>query len=385
MSDSSSGPGPQGQPGNDGPSPTGPDGSRPPTSSWNAPPPPPPPGYGQMYAAPAPAPAPASRMGGIMTRVITGLVASLLLISIVLNFYLGIFFVSSMRGPQETPYSKGGDVGSRIVILPVSGTIDETTSVNLRKSLEALRENPPKAIVLRVDSPGGGVSASDRIWHELKKFKAEFKIPIVASFGSLAASGGYYISADSDYIFVEPTTITGSIGVIAQAFTVQNLLEKVGVTPEVIAATQATKKDTLSPFRAWTDKDRAELRMILDQAYVRFVDIVAKGRSKHLTHDQVLALATGEVFTSKQALDNKLADEEGYLDAAISKAKSLAGIPESTTPAVMVISPHKDFSLMSLLGQSHVTPASELLDSNKLRRVAGELATPRLEYMATMR
>lgn len=380
MSDSSSGSGPDGQPGMNGPGPNGPGGSKPPTQSWNSPPPPPPHGYAPVYAPPAPP----SRTGGIMTRVVTGLVASLLLISIVLNFYLGIFFMSSMRGPQEAVYAKG-DMDSRIVILPVSGAIDETTSVEIRRSLVALRDNPPKAIVLRVDSPGGGVSASDRIWYELKKFKAEFDIPIVASFGSLAASGGYYISADADYIFVEPTTITGSIGVIAQAFTVQNLLDKIGVTPEVIAATEATKKDTLSPFRAWTEKDRDELRMILDQAYTRFVDIVANGRSKVLSREEVLKLATGEVFTAQQALANKLADEEGYLDAAIDKAKELAGIAATDTPAVMVISPQKSFSLMSLLGQSHAGSASELLDSNRLRKVAGELSTPRLEYMATMR
>lgn len=379
MSDAPSGSGPDGQPEMNNSGPSGSGGSKPPVSTWNAPPPPPP-GYGQVYAAPA---AP-SRTGGIVTRVVTGLVASLLLISIILNFYLGIFFVSSMRGPQETVYAKGDDA-SRIVILPVSGTIDESTAVSVRQSLVALRENPPKAIVLRVDSPGGGVSASDRIWHELQKYKAEFKIPIVASFGSLAASGGYYISADADFIFVEPTTITGSIGVIAQAFTVQNLLDKIGVTPEVIAATDATKKDTLSPFRAWTEKDRNELRVILDQAYVRFVDIVANGRSKVLTREQVMVLATGEVFTAQQALANKLADEEGYLDAAIEKAKTLAGLEADSKPAVMVISPQKHFSIMSLLGQSHVNPVSELLDSNKLRNVAGELATPSVEYRATLR
>lgn len=337
-----------------------------------------------MYAAPPAPPAKSSSATAVLVRVGTGLIVSLLLFSILLNFYLGVFFVSSMKGPDV--YRKG-DKQHQIAIIPVSGLIDDSTAVTVRQSLAKLRENPPKALILRVDSGGGGVSASDRIWHELQTFKKETNIPIVASFGSVAASGGYYISADADFIFVEPTTLTGSIGVIAQAFTVQGLLEKVGVKPEIIVATDATKKDVLSPFRDWGEKDRSELRVILDEAHKRFVQIVADGRSSVLTHDEVAKLATGEPYTASQALANKLADAEGYLDEAIAKASELAKLPADAKPNVVVIAPSKGFSLLSLLGSKSSVPAGaeQLLDSQQVRKTLGELSMPRVEYTATYR
>lgn len=351
------------------------------SSSWKPAPPSPPPGYGPVYAAPAPPP----RGGGAITRVLTGLFASLLLISIILNFYLGLYFISSMSGPQEVVYHKG-DATQRIAVIPVSGMIDDSTAVAVRQTLQALRDNPPKAVILRVDSGGGGVSASDRIWHELQLFKKELNIPIVASFGSVAASGGYYISADSDYIVIEPTGLTGSIGVIAQAFTVQGLLDKVGVTPEIIASSKANKKDNLSPFRAWDEEDRSELRVILDAAHERFVKIVSDGRSKVLTPEQVAVLATGAPYTAQEALDNKLVDALGYMDSAIAKAKELAKLDPSSNPSVVVVSPAKKFSILGLLGMSSQTPsAASLFDSQEVRKLVGELSQPRVEYTMRLR
>src|SRR5690606_2688533 len=106
-----------------------------------------------------------------------------------------------------------------------------------------LRENKPKALILRIDSGGGTVGASDRIWNELARFRQETEIPIVASFGSIAASGGYYIAAGADHIIAEPTCITGSIGVMANVMTFDRLLDKVGVTPEVLVAQGSPEKD----------------------------------------------------------------------------------------------------------------------------------------------
>lgn len=344
-----------------------------------APPPPPPPGYPPIYPAPD-----AGRRGGVMQRVVTGVVSSLLLCSLLLNVYLGAFFVSSMRGPTEAVY-RDGDKAARIVILPIKGAIGDETAGFVHAALDKLKDDETiEALVLRVDSPGGGVSPSDRIYHELKLFhEAHPDVPIVASFGSVAASGGYYVSAQADYIFVEPTTITGSIGVIAQAFTVQSLMDKVGVTPEIIASTASTQKDTLSPFRAWTDKDRTELRVILDTAYERFVKVVSEGRApregreKSLTEAQVRQLATGAPYTGVQALENQLADEEGYLDAALVKAQALAGLGANAKPQIVVMGQSKGLGLMGLLGGHAPLPR---WDANGVRELVSDLSAVSVEY-----
>ena len=319
------------------------------------------------------------RRAGVLGRVSRGLVGTLLLISLLMNFYLGAFFASAVSGPRESTYLDG-DQENRIVILPIEGMIDDDTAKFVHTALTKLRDNPPKGIVLRVSSGGGGVSASDRIWHDLIAFKDEFDVPIVASFGTMAASGGYYVAAPADKILAEPTTITGSIGVIAQAFTVQDLLQKVGVQPEIIAATDATKKDLLNPMRAWTDTDRDTLRMILDDAYERFVEIVAAGRTS-LTIEEVREIATGEVFTSAQALENKLVDAEGYMGDAIDAVKELAGIPSDVDPLVTKISQSTRFSWLGGMGGAIDAPI--MISAHNIRRWIGELETPRFEYRVT--
>jgi protease-4 len=311
------------------------------------PPPPPPPGYGPMLFAPPP-----KRGGGVLARVGTALISTILIASIVLNVYLAILVASFTRGVHEQVY-QAGDAKQRIVVLPIKGLIDDETFSQVRQSLDALKKNLPKAMILRVDSSGGYVSPSDRIWHALCEFKQETGIPIVASFGSVAASGGYYVATPADHIIAEPTTITGSIGVIAQAFTFQELLTKVGVKPEVIPSTQSTKKDVLNPLRDWTENDRVKIRLVLDHAYEQFVAVVVQGRKAVLSEAQVRELANGDVYTVDQAIENKLVDEKGYLDAAITKAATLAGLPTGAPPHVTVVTPPQKISLMNLMAQTH--------------------------------
>jgi protease-4 len=310
--------------------------------------------------------------------VVSGLITSTFIFSIVLNIYLVMMVASMFAGPSESTYAEG-DRRRRIVIVPINGAIGDQTAKFVHAALKRLRDDPPKAVILRVDSPGGGVAASDRIWHELVQFKQETQIPLVASFGASATSGGYYISAPADHILAEPTTVTGSIGVIAQAFTLQELLHKVGITPEIVAATAATKKDRLNPMREWTDEDRAVLRKILDDAYERFVDVVAQGRQGRLTAEEVRALATGEVYTCAQAISNKLVDEQGYLDAAIAKAKELAGIPADVTPMVTTMAPSESLGWLGLLRG----PGQDLdaVSGRQLRQWLQELMVPRIEYL----
>ncbi len=337
-------------------------------------PPPPPPNY-----VPMPYPA-APRGGGALTRIATSLIVTLLIGSVVLNVYLGVIVASMYGGVNEKSYLPG-DSDGRIVILPIEGLIDSSTADFVHDALRHLREKKPAAIVLRVDSGGGYVAPSDQIWQELSTYKSETGVPIIASFGSTAASGGYYVAALADQIIAEPTTITGSIGVIAQGFTVHELLDKIGVTPEVIASTESTEKDLLNPMRAWDERDRAKIRVILDSAYERFVDVVHQGRGAtvSMTEEEARAVATGEVFTLREAMDRKLVDQEGYLADAITAAQKAGGIPASVKPNVTRIGPPRSFSVLNLMGAADV-PDLTALDPNRVRGWAHELSAPRLMY-----
>ncbi len=328
-------------------------------------------------APPPPPPVPVrSKTGGLLSRVLTGVITSVLFLSIGLNFYLGAWFASSMAGPSESTYT-AGDWDRRIVILPINGMIDADTAKFVHQALKNLCEDPPRAVVLRVNSGGGSVAASDRIWHDVVTFKDQTRVPVVASFGSVAASGGYYIAAPADYIIAEPSTITGSIGVIAQAFTVQELLGKIGVKPELIVSTQSTKKDMLNPVREWTPQDRQMLRSILDHAYDQFVGVVEQGR-RGLDKQQVQQLATGEVYTAQQAQANQLIDAQGYLDAAIVKARELAGIGQDEEPMVTIMSPPRGLSLFGAIRSPVTDPGS--IGTPLIRRWLTDLSTPQIEY-----
>ncbi len=344
------------------------------------PPPPPPPGYYQQQYAPPPPPAERKSILGWAGRALGGLLVSVLMFSVVLNVYFFLLFASQLQGSTIESTYQSGDRANKIVILPVKGAIDDDTALFMIAAIRDLKEAPPKAIVLRIDSPGGGVAPSDRIYHELKKFKAQNPtVPIIASYGSLAASGGYYVSAQADEIFAEPTTITGSIGVIAQAFTVQDLMQKIGVTPEIVVATKSDKKDTLSPFRAWTESDRSILRGILDNTHTRFIDIVFDGRKAHLTRDQVERLATGAVFTTSQAISNKLVDTEGYLEDAIEAAKKKANIGANIKPMIVSIHPARHGGLLGLISGS-AADAPQKITGEQIRKVMGELSVPQLQF-----
>ncbi|MDX1682159.1 MAG: signal peptide peptidase SppA [Phycisphaeraceae bacterium] len=319
----------------------------------------------------------------MLTRVVTGLVASLLLVSLLANFYLGGIVYSSMSGPSERVYRAGSE-SHRVVILPIEGMIDDTTASFVRRSLDSLAKDPPAALVLRVNSGGGLVSASDQIWHALKEFKNQTNVPVVASFGAIAASGGYYVAAPADRIMAEQTTITGSIGVIAQAFTVERLLDKIGVTPEIVTSDAADQKDMLNPMRSWTEEDRAKLRTILNAAHQRFVDVVADGRSTVLSKQEVEKLATGEVFTAGKARDKDLVDSLGYLDDAVAEAAGLANVPPGVKPKVTVIREPAGLIGLGILGQSPAGGSPDIsrfdFEAENVRSWLSEMAIPRLEY-----
>jgi len=230
--------------------------------------------------------------------------------------------------------------GEKVAVVRIEGVI-----LDSREAIEELRkfrDNPSiKAIVLRIDSPGGGVVPSQEIYAEVLKARAGGRVKIVASMGNLAASGGYYIAAATDKIVANPGTLTGSIGVIMELANLQGLLEKVGVRSVVIKS--GKHKDLASPFRAMSPEERALLQSVLDDVHDQFIQAVAAGRAMKV--EQVRDLADGRIFTGRQAKAAKLVDELGDLQDAIKLAARMVGIAGEPR----VIETRKRFSLRDLL------------------------------------
>lgn len=264
----------------------------------------------------------------------------------------------------------------QIIVIPIDGGIDDVTSRFVAECSREMAKDRPRAIVLRVDSGGGEVAASDRIWRAVQGWKA-MGIPVVASFGGTAASGGYYVACGCDQIVAEPTCITGSIGVIAQMFTLKGLTDEVGIAPVTIVASDSPRKDVANDmFRPWTDDDRQVVLGILDDAYRTFISRVHAGRTAQFKElDDVRQVADGSVYTATQAKELGLVDSIGYLDDAIAEAERAAGIAKGTASVTRFTQP------VSLFGSPFGASSPVLgLAGRDLRDVAAELSQPRLMY-----
>jgi len=266
----------------------------------------------------------------------------LLLLTLCLNscvfIYSNFDFFSERQPVEEAKLS--GEGSDRILMIDISGEINnaETASflgvnregmvTSLREQLEAARDNKHiKAVLLRINSPGGGVTASDLIYEELKSFHEETKIPIYSAMMDLAASGGYYIAMASQKIYAHPTTVTGSIGVIMFNVSIEGLMKKIGVKSKVIKS--GNNKDMGSPFKDLTPEEQKLLQDIIDNLYGRFVDVVASGRPK-LGREKILTLADGRVYTADQAKAEGLVDEIAYLPQVIEHIKSDLKLTKAT-------------------------------------------------------
>jgi protease-4 len=237
-------------------------------------------------------------------------------------------------------------VGPRIGIVEAKGAIGEAqTGVDPDKIIKLLkkyeRDDEVKAIVIRVDSPGGSVAPSQEIHDAVKRIKTRKKV--VVSMGALAASGGYYISAPADKIYAEPGTLTGSIGVIFMHFNVRGLLDWARIEETTLKS--GKYKDTLSPFRPLRESDREEIQGISDDVYAQFIDAVAQGRG--LPEARVREIAEGRIYTGRRAKELKLVDELGGLDDAVGAAWALAG--QSGEPKVQYPPREHELSLRDLL------------------------------------
>ncbi len=233
----------------------------------------------------------------------------------------------------------GGDRGAResILRLPIDGAIAEASSPligatggtvsQVRRSLAAAASDDGiKAVLLDINSPGGGVTDSDEIWRLIVKFRTENPdIKVVALLGDMAASGGYYIAAACDAIMARPTTITGSIGVIISNYNLSRAMDKLGIDPIAIISKDTPYKDMLSMSRAMTPKEEEKILAIVQEMYERFVDIVDEGRPE-LTREQVKSAATGEIYSAQRALEIGLVDEIADIDEAVAQLTQMAGL-----------------------------------------------------------
>ena len=378
-------------------------------------PPPPPPGYvPAVYVQ-----HPSAKSGA--TKIIMYVLAVGLLISLVLNVYLSgplsAIAEALAGGIQEERINPEVEVTgdtNRVVVVEITGTIDAAMAAYASNAFYQLTEDPPGAVVLRVESGGGGVKASDQIWHALTQFrKAHPDVPVITSFGTVAASGGYYVSAPADYIFCERTGITGSIGVLAQLPAAGGMIEKLGLEMNMVIASQSPNKDDANNlFTSWYTKDnqdksqghvtvngekrfltadgaagRSVLENLVDSAYVTFADVVVKGRTaanSKITKAQLEPAMTGKIFVGKAAVKAKLVDKIGYLDDAITYAAKQAKLDEGY--AIYAISQDEPFSLFSLMGRRS-GKGLDLTDitASDLHNLYDDATAVRLEYKMRIR
>lgn len=278
-----------------------------------------------------------------------------------------------------------GDELKKIVVLEVNGVIQEGEDTEslftaasydhrafLKMIEQAKNDDTVKAIVLRVNSPGGGVVESAEIHDQFVKLKKETKKPIYVSMGAMAASGGYYISTMADKIFASPETITGSLGVIMQNINYEGLAKKYGV--EFVTVKSGPYKDIMSPSRKMTEEERNILQSLIRNSYDGFVKVISEGR--HIPESEVRKIADGRIYDGRQAKQLKLIDEFGYLDdtiAAMKKDHHLEGAQ------VVTYTNELPFSSLFQMSMQRLSTASQ--EITQLKNVFSKPTSPRLMYL----
>ncbi|MCH8823886.1 MAG: signal peptide peptidase SppA [Planctomycetes bacterium] len=305
-------------------------------------------------------------------------------------FFIGLGFGMMMmfgaRGVVPTAIVEAthrtGDKRNVVAVIPVVGIINQSQAAYVHDAVEHIldkKNSHIKTVVLRVDSPGGGVTSSDEIWYEIKRL-TDAGYPVIASYGSVAASGGYYISCAADQIIAQPTCITGSIGVIAQIFTLEGLMDKVGIEPVTLIASGSPNKATANDiFRSWDEKDRQKVQAMLDEMYDIFNQRVRDGRKSVITSTTTIdALADGSIYTADEALKNGLIDAVGYLDDAIAAAEKAKGLRKGSATVVMLRQPP---SFMDKMMANTQSPLNAQLDADAIRSFVNDLSSTRIMYL----
>jgi protease-4 len=255
-------------------------------------------------------------------------------IAALLVFFLSVlFFIGRYIGrPGRFAY------GDKIAIIEIRGVITQSSGI-IEELNQYQEDEGVKAIILRIDSPGGGVGPAQEIYREILKVKSKKKV--VTSMGSVAASGGYYIACASDLIIANPGTITGSIGVIMEFTNIEELFKKIGIKGVVLKSGE--HKDIGSPFREMTPEEKKIIQEVIDNVHQQFVQAVAKGRK--MDQEKVMQIADGRILTGEQAKQIGLVDQIGNLQDTIDIVAKMAGIEGKPN----IIYPKRRFSLWELL------------------------------------
>lgn len=286
-------------------------------------------------------------------------------------------YFDTSGGIHEKYHSRDKVSRDKVAIIRIEGVIADGEGY-VRKQIDRVREDEDvKAVVLRVNSPGGTISGSDYIYHHLTLLRNDRSLPIVVSMGGMAASGGYYVSMavgdQPQSIYAEPTTTTGSIGVIVPHYDISGLLDSYHVKNDSIVS--HPRKQMLSMTRPVSDEDRQVIQQYVDQAFDRFKEIVLEGRPAFRGDpDALTGLATGEIFSAPQAKAAGLVDELGFLEDAIDRAAELAQVDKDS---VRVVEYEQPESLLGVLGASaRVSQEHKLIETTLL-----ELSVPKAYYL----
>ncbi len=257
-------------------------------------------------------------------------------------FFSALLFI----GRERKPFS----FGDKIAIVEIKGVITQSTEI-IEEMRQYADDETVKAVILRIDSPGGGVGPSQEIHREVVKLKTKKKV--LASMGSVAASGGYYIACASDLIVANPGTITGSIGVVMEFTNLEELLKKIGVKGVVLKGGE--HKDIGSPFREMTPGEKKIMQDVIDNVHQQFIKAVAEGRK--MEQAKVVPVADGRIFTGEQAKQFGLVDEMGNLEDTVDMAAKLVKIDGRPT----VIYPKRKFTIWEMLVKEMASTVVESL------------------------
>lgn len=268
----------------------------------------------------------------------------------------GIFFFLVSLSILIVFFQKNVSLTSKLALIRIEGPI-----LDSRKIVDELKEYTKdasiKAIVLRVDSPGGAVAPSQEIYAEVKKAMAKKKV--VVSMGSIAASGGYYIACPASKIIANPGTLTGSIGVILEIPNIEGLMSKIGIKTEVIKS--GRHKDMGSAFRGMKKEERQILQNVMDNVHEQFIKAVSEGRKMKI--EEVRKIADGRILTGEQAVQSGLVDELGTLDDTIKIAAKLVGINEEP----QIITKEDKFSLLDILRNKFPKEIADIFPAVKIK------------------